>query len=82
MNIYLIELKLSDYMYTTNGDQFNTEIKQLASGKYIESCLYTIKTIKKAKSALTDDYLQKRNDAARIALKAETVQQGLIILFT
>jgi hypothetical protein len=82
MNIYLIELKLSDYLYITNGDSFNMEIKQLANEKYIESYVYTIKTIKKEKSALTDNYLQKRNDAARVALKAETVQQGLIILFT
>ncbi|CAF1468765.1 unnamed protein product [Adineta steineri] len=67
-------------MYITNGDQYNIEIKQLANEKYIESCLYMIKTVKKEKFALTDNHLQRRNDVARVALKAETVQQGANIL--
>ncbi|CAF1517365.1 unnamed protein product [Adineta steineri] len=67
-------------MYITNGDQYNIEIKQLANEKYIESCLYTIKTVKKEKFALKDKYLEKRNDVARNALKAETVQEGANIM--
>ncbi|CAF1453442.1 unnamed protein product [Adineta steineri] len=67
-------------MYITNGDQYNIEIKQLANEKYVESCLYMIKTVKKEKFALKDKYLEKRNDVARNALKAETVQEGANIM--
>ncbi|CAF1018925.1 unnamed protein product [Rotaria sordida] len=68
-NKTLQDLKISDYLHVTNGDQFNDEIKLLANGRYIESSIYTAK---KEKFASTNDYRKKQEDVAAAVFEQES----------
>ncbi|CAF4507593.1 unnamed protein product, partial [Rotaria sp. Silwood2] len=70
-------LKRSDYVLTTDGDQFNAEIKLLANGKYIESSVYIPK---KEKNMLTDAQRKKHADVACAVFKLESVPSAAAIL--
>lgn len=70
-----IDLKTSNYLNMANGDQFNTEIKLLSNGNYIESSAYLLK---KEKKALVDMH-QKQNEIAAAVMKQESLASGLLI---
>ncbi|CAF4653768.1 unnamed protein product [Rotaria sp. Silwood1] len=76
LNYLFQDLKISDYLHGTNGDQFNNEIKLLANGRYIESSIYTAK---KEKFASADDYRKKQEDVAAAAFEQESFTGGLVI---
>ncbi|CAF1048637.1 unnamed protein product [Rotaria sordida] len=69
LNYLFQDLKISDYLHVTNGDQFNDEIKLLANGRYIESSIYTAK---KEKFASTNDYRKKQEDVAAAVFEQES----------
>ena len=73
---YSIGLTKSDYLYVTNGDRFNTEIKSLSDGRYIETSMYTAK---KDITVLTDSYCKKQTDVTSNLFKQESVSCGKII---
>ncbi|CAF1689635.1 unnamed protein product, partial [Adineta ricciae] len=57
-----------EYLYVTNGDRFNEEMKLLANGKYIESSIYTCKK----ENFASDDYRKKQEDVATVAFEQES----------
>ncbi|CAF1503700.1 unnamed protein product [Rotaria magnacalcarata] len=77
LNHLFPDLKISDYLFLTNGDHFNAEIKSSSQGRYIESSIYTSK---KEKNAPTDVYRQKQKNAASAALKQESLPSAVAIL--
>ncbi len=69
----VIDLKTTDYLHVVNADQFNSEIKALAKGSYIESSTYTAK---KEKFGLLDVYRQHQNDVATAAFNENSLGTG------
>ncbi|CAF1284140.1 unnamed protein product [Adineta ricciae] len=65
-----------EYLYVTNGDRFNEEMKLLANGKYIESSIYTCKK----ENFASDDYRKKQEDVATAAFEQESFNSAVDIV--
>lgn len=71
-------MKISDYLFVINGDQFNWDIKLLSQEKYNQSSMYTYA---KGKNGLGDVYRHKQSEIASAALQQQSLASGLVIYF-
>jgi hypothetical protein len=73
-----IGLTLTDYLNGPNANLFNTEMKQLSNGNYIESSNYTYK--KENKNQMNDNYNQYKQAVATVAFAQDSVRKGSFIM--
>lgn len=70
-------MKLSDYLNVVNSDKFNSEIKALSNGRYIQSSIYAEREEKKQ---TTDDYKEKQRAIAKKVFTLGSIDAGMLSL--